>query len=211
MYLCSSNWTLAIYVVFHCSWHILVQLSFESYFSLFPQFPLFSFYPHISFFFFCSMCNSSNTCNLHVCALRTPVCFVCSFFTFLGVIFLIQTTLNRALLFSHLLLSCWLSKTGGIQTNSEHTANGSCQVRIAELTSLGYGECKGRGGGVFTPLYQAPSASNRLVGALFTPLCTSRNFRLFSATFSYFPSLPPSFLLLATVILFLHVFHFTLM
>lgn len=61
----------------------------------------------------CSMCNSDNPCHLHVCvcACVVSVCFICSLCTFLGVIFWSRPLWIEAF-FSHLLLSCWLSKAG---------------------------------------------------------------------------------------------------
>lgn len=59
----------------------------------------------------CCMCNSDNLCNLHVCACGVTVCFVCSLCTFLRVIFWCRPLWIEAF-FSHLLLSCWLSKAG---------------------------------------------------------------------------------------------------
>lgn len=59
----------------------------------------------------CSMCNSDNPCNLHVCARGVSVCFVSSLCAFLGVIFWFRPLWIGAF-FSHLLLSCWLSKAG---------------------------------------------------------------------------------------------------
>lgn len=59
----------------------------------------------------CSMGNFGNPCHLHVCACDVSVCFVCSLCTFLGVIFWSRPLWIEAF-FSHLLLSCWLSKAG---------------------------------------------------------------------------------------------------
>lgn len=59
----------------------------------------------------CSMCNTDDPCHLHVCACDASVCFVCSLCTFLGVIFWSRPLWIEAF-FSHLLLSCWLSKAG---------------------------------------------------------------------------------------------------
>ena len=93
----------------------------------------------------CSMCNSDNPCHLHVCAYIVSMCFCLQLVYVPWCDFLMQTALNRGLLQPSVVKL--LSKQGwGIQTNPEHTANGSCQDCIAELTSPGSGEWIGRGG-----------------------------------------------------------------
>lgn len=84
----------------------------------------------------CGMCNSGNPCHLHVCAFRCVCVFCLQLVYFSWCDFLIQTSLNRALLLPSVVKL--LAKQGwGIQTNAGRTANGSCQACIAELTSSG--------------------------------------------------------------------------
>lgn len=105
-----------------------------------------------------SMCNSDNPCHLHVCACDVwCVCFVCSLCTFLGVIFWSRPLWIEAF-FSHLLLSCWLSKAGeSKQTASTQQTEAVRPALLSWPRRVGAGGGAGGSGGL-TPLYQAPSA-----------------------------------------------------
>lgn len=100
--------------------------------------------------------------------------------------FLIQTSLNRALLLPSVVKL--LAKQGwGIQTNAELTSNGKCQAYIAELTSPGRGVLSG-GVDLFVPGYMCPKS---LVGALFT-LSPAPPATFFSSLLHYFSPIPMS-------------------
>lgn len=143
----------------------------------------------------CSMCNSDNPCRLHVCAWDASVCFVWCLCTFLGVIFWSWPLWIEAF-FSHLLLSCWLSKAGeSKQTRAHSKRKLSGPHSWADLAGLVGGVYKGgegrrRGDPLCTRL-RAPAPLGW--GAVYPPLCTSCNLLLPSETLSSlpYPSLLP--------------------
>lgn len=71
-------------------------------------------------------------CGVHVCA---PVCRMCAILVAAPPI---RTPSEWRPFFLPSVVKLLAKRGGGIQTNGEHTANGSCQAHIAELDLAAY-------------------------------------------------------------------------